>query len=97
MKIQKSENIRTPHQDRVYEMLSRKTLNEEIGMSQQGIDYVNSLEVKDEYHVIENAFKGFQENYDKSKEKQRIKKEARNNLIFVAIVLIIVLIVNWKS
>jgi hypothetical protein len=68
----------------------KPTLNEEIGMSKQGIDYVNSLEVKDPIKLRPEFPKDRIEN-------QRIKKEARNNLIFVAIVLIIVLIVNWKS
>lgn len=66
----------------------KPTLNEEIGMSQEGIEYVNSLEVKDPIKL--------RPEFPKDRiEKQRIKKEARNNLIFVAIVLIIVLIVNY--
>lgn len=80
----------------------KPTLNEEIGMSQQGIDYVNSLEVvkpefpNDRYEkqLFCNSVKN---NIPEEIEKQRIKKEALNNLIFVAIVLIIVVIVNWKS
>lgn len=125
----------------------KPTLNEEIGMSQEGIEYVNSLEVKEptivnvidaamdqikkhgyspryvkyfdgekwveaysEELVIpktttkytrttlnyETAMRAIKNNIQEEIEKQRIKKEARNNLIFVAIVLIIVLIVNWK-
>lgn len=88
----------------------KPTLNEEIGMSQQGIDYVNSLEVKEEVYIPETPMrdtnfilneyayiKAIKNNIPEEIKKERIRKQARNNLIFVAIVLIIVLIVNWKS
>lgn len=72
----------------------KPTLNEEIGMSQQGIDYVNSLEVKHETIVC--ALKLIKEDNKKELEQQRIRKQARNSWICIAVILILTLILNWK-
>lgn len=72
----------------------KPTLNEEIGMSQQGIDYVNSLEVKHETMVC--ALKLIHEDNKKEIEQQRIRKQARNAWICVFVIIILTVILNWK-
>lgn len=93
----------------------KPTLNEEIGMSQQGIDYVNSLEVKHDdlstiYHkALKNTDTGFKylnnaeendmhiEKHNKFIEHQRIRKQARNAWICVFVIILLTVILNWKS
>lgn len=82
----------------------KPTLNEEIGMSQEGIDYVNSLEVKKPiYHPTPNYPKGGVINKkvgefipDTEYEKQRIKKQSQKvwAYVFVAIVIIVTYFLN---
>lgn len=102
----------------------KPTLNEEIGMSQQGIDYVNSLEVKepifkedfeklcDKYNVPKNeldlkaitfnlsndtVMKAIHNDIPKLIEQQRIRKQARNAWICVFVIILLTVILNWKS
>lgn len=86
----------------------KPTLNEEIGMSKQGIDYVNSLEVKDCQTEIPKTpirntnfilnedvcMKALKNDIPDYIESQRIKRQGRNALICVAIIIIVTLIVS---
>lgn len=81
----------------------KPTLNEEIGMSKQGIDYVNSLEVKEpkfEKPLIKLNIETHDLHYEKIStseilERQRIKRQGRNALIFVLIIIAITFITNY--
>lgn len=107
----------------------KPTLNEEIGMSKQGIDYVNSLEPSDDdaFRCAEEAVKTYIDSievkepevqrkyserntsitdlstYSKSisnnipeeMEQQRIKRQGRNALIFVLIIIALTFITNY--
>lgn len=81
----------------------KPTLNEEIGMSKQGINYVNSLEVKEpefEKPLIDSYFEEHALNYEKVSlseiiERQRIKKQKRNALICVLIIIALTFITNY--
>lgn len=101
----------------------KPTLNEEIGMSQEGIDYVNSLEVKEPEKIdaIEAAIKCIKEsefnpnhirfhdgkeltelfcdsiknNIPDELERIRIRQQARNAWIFVFLIILITVIVNY--
>lgn len=94
----------------------KPTLNEEIGMSQQVIDYVNSLEVKNyenitptEQDVINACKRQVEDTYSyygvknnshkkaKESEQQRIRKQARNAWICVFVIILLTVILNWKS
>ena len=70
-----------------------KNLNEEIGMSQKGIDYVNNMEVKHEHVVVDWNIKPKQKN---SLENERIRKQARNAWICIAFIILVTVILNWK-
>lgn len=79
----------------------KPTLNEEIGMSKQGIDYVNSLEVVSE-DVLKNAPEGWQDamennisEYMAEIENQRIKRQGKNALICVLIIIALTFITNY--
>lgn len=79
----------------------KPTLNEEIGMSQEGIDYVNSLEVKYDCIELETSAKKVLESMGelshtiKEIENQRIKRQGRNALICVLIIIVITFITNY--
>lgn len=88
----------------------KPTLNEEIGMSRQGINYVNSLEVKEYAEVpktpIRNTnfmlnedieMKALYNNIPEEMERIRIRKQARNAWICIFVIILITVIVNWKS
>lgn len=80
----------------------KPTLNEQIGMDQKGIEYVNSLEVKDPAFECshETAMKAIKNDLPTITEieKQRIKKQTQKvwALVFFAIIIIVTLIVNHK-
>ena len=81
-----------------------KSLNEEIGISEQGVDYVNSLEVKEpeleapafsvSYEVAMKAIKNDLPTVEEM-ERQRIKRQGRNALICVLIIIAITFITNY--
>ncbi|MNL65912.1 hypothetical protein D3C87_1903080 [compost metagenome] len=81
----------------------KPTLNEEIGMSQEGIGYVNSLEVKEpkfEKPLIKLNIETHYLYYEKISaseilERQRIKRQGRNALICVLIIIAITFITNY--
>lgn len=73
----------------------KPTLNEEIGMSQQGIDYVNSLEVK--HKLVSQDIDAWRKEFRKEHyEKLRIRKQARNAWICIFVIIILTVILNWK-
>lgn len=89
----------------------KPTLNEEIGMSYEANQYVSSLIVKDEEYLsvlkhIESLdsetrlnLKASDLSYEKinnHNELVRIRKQARNSWICIAVILILTLILNWK-
>lgn len=83
----------------------KPTLNEEVGMSQEGIDYVNSLEVKFDNEQFSNAVNNACQSFDKLgtsiklAEKQRIQKQSQKvwSCVFVAIVIIVTYFLNTKN
>lgn len=84
----------------------KPTLNEEIGMSQEAIDYVNSLEVKESENISKridtnkklNAILNDPKTHDFMRyvEKERIKKQSQKvwSCVFVAIIFIVTYFLN---
>lgn len=82
----------------------KPTLNEEIRMSKKGIEYVNSLEVKEpkleapvfnvSYGVAMKAIKNDLPTVEEM-ERQRIKRQGRNALICVLIIIALTFITNY--
>jgi len=78
----------------------KPTLNEEIGMSQEGIDYVNSLEVKESEIISQrietnkklNAILSDPKTHDFMRyiDNQRIKKQLQKVWAFVFVVIVII-------
>lgn len=71
----------------------KPTLQEEIGMSVQGIEYVNSLEVKEpEFCITEEILNNSAKNdipaLLKQLERERVANEARNSWIWIVISII---------
>lgn len=84
----------------------KPTLNEEIGMSQEGIDYVNSLEVKESENISKrieankklNAILNDPKTHDFMRyvDNQRIKKQSQKvwGFVFATIVIIVTYFLN---